>query len=544
MPQITVTFTEDSWAAIMNDAAALVASGAVTSSTSTSTAGSTSGSGGAIAGGTGIAGTTGSTGSTTGTTTTSTTASQAYPFAMPSGITGGAPVTLGTGPDTIQMSVANNPGGVVNQFIVIINQGTTQTAIAGPLTISSDVGEVMTGSQVFTLKGDFTGLTGVEIIGSGNGLNGMWINSFLVNDIPWWSNADAANSRGTGTANYLTSLFNSNGANMTWLPQSAIPAQPIAAPAPTLTSVTGGIIGNTPQSAMTLAALIAATPAAATLQLPAGTIVGTAEIGTACTIAGAGMGKTIIDCTGLQPYSNKGVLVPSVAGVTISNLTIQGASIPSSLGNNAAGVREMAPGIPFTLNAVEITGCQDGLLTFADNVVLTGGYTHNNGAGDGYTHEIYLGGSPTSVVTLNSWVSTCGALSTHALKSRSGTTNVTGGTFTGSADATGKIGGSVIDIPDGGLFNMTGSTIVVSAGAANTLALGFSMESTLNAATGRQVTLTNVVINDQSGSGGQIQSGDPEAVLVLNGVTYSGAKAPQISGFKTVTGTITAAPVA
>lgn len=527
---ITVTISDTSWAAIQADAAAIAGSAAPSSG----------GSGTSTTGGTSTGGTTTSGGGTT----TPPVSTQAYPLTMPAGISGGAAVTLGTGPDTIQMATAMTPGITTGaQFLVILNQGSTQTAIAGPLTVSSDAGESLTGDQVFTLKGDFAGATGIEIVATGNGINGLWINQFLVNDIPWWINQDAANSRGTGTAVYQTNVFNSNGTNMTFLPQSAIPAQPIAVPAPTLTQISGATIGGAAQSAATLASLVAATATGETLLLPAGTIVGTAEINTACTVSGAGMSKTIIDCTDLPPYSNKAVLVPSVAGVTISDVTIQGASISASLGNNAAGVRELNLGAPFTLNSVEITGCQDGILAFADNNTLLNGHTHDNGAGDGFTHEIYLNGTPSSVETLTGWTSTCGTLSTHALKTRSGKTLVTGGTFTGSADPTGKIGGSVIDVPDAGIFDATGATMVVSAGAANTLFFGYGMESANNAATGTNPAFTNCVFTDNSGTGGQFTNGthNPGAVLTLTGCTYTGTKAPQFTGWASVVGTLTKA---
>lgn len=527
---ITITINESTWAEVKAVAAAIASSSYAVSGGSTTNGGTTT--------------TSAKSSGTTSTASTPVTSGQAYPLTMPSGVSNGAGVTLGTGPDTIQMSTAMTPGDTTDaQFLVILNQGTVQTAIAGPLTVSSRAGVSLTGDQVFTIKGDFAGATGLELVATGNGVNGLWINQFLLNDIPWWVDQDAANSRGSGTAQYQTRIFNSNGTNMLWLPESAIPAQPVAVPAPILTQVSGATIANSVLSAGTLAVLIAETKAGETLTLPAGTIVGTSEISTACTVSGAGMGKTIIDCTDLTPYSNKGVLVPNAVGVVITNLTIEGAAIPTSMGNNAAGVREMNVGFPFTLKAVEITKCQDGILAFADNNTFVGGYTHDNGAGDGFTHEIYLNGTPTSVETITDWNSKCGLLSTHALKSRSGKTVVTGGTFTGSADTTGKVGGSVIDVPDAGIFEVKGSTLVVSAGAANTLFFGYGMESNKNAATGISATFTDCVFTDLSGSGGQINNGtyNPNAVLTLVGCTYTGTKAPQINGWGQVIGTLTKA---
>lgn len=482
----------------------------------------------------------------TGGSTTPTTSGNVYPLAMPAGVAAGAPVTLGTGPNSIVIYASNNPGsGIVNQFVVVGNFGSTQTALAGPLTCSSNVGMSQAGSQVFTINGDFSGLTSVGIVAAGSGISGLWINELTVNLIPWQTNTDAINSRGTGTPSYGTAAFNSNGANETWLPASAIPAASTLPSAATQSTITGATIGGTAQAPGTLATLIAGTAAGATLTLPAGTFVGTSTVPNACTITGAGMGKTIIDCTGMTPTYSKAILVPLVAGSTISNLTLQNASIAASQGNNAAGVRDNGAGIGFTLDTVEVTGCQDGLLTFASTITLSNGHTHDNGAGDGLTHEIYLGGDVPNTCSLINWTSTCGLKSTHALKTRAGTTNVSGGTFTGSPDTTGNVGGSVIDVPDGGNFTATGATIVLAAGAANHNFLTYGAESATNAGIGSTVTLTNVVFTDNTGSGGIVSNGTyiPAAKLVLNGCTYTGATPPSITGFASVTGTITKATV-
>lgn len=497
---------------------------------------SVTGSGTGTGGGTTGGGTTGG-----GTTPVVTGSTNAYPLAMPTGIAAGAPVTLGKGPNSIQLTLSNNPGTAGScEFVLIMNQGTEQTALAGPLTVTSDVGETMTGSQVFTINGDFTGMTGFEINATGPGLNGLWINAATVGLIPWWCNQDAANSRGTGSASYATSIFNSNGSNMTFLPQSAVPAAPIPVPAPALTTVAGTIAGVAKSG--TLATLLTDLATGQTLTLGAGTFVGTGAINVAGIVTGAGTGVTTINATDLPPYENKAVLVPTVAGVTIEKLTIQGAAVPASLGNNAAGVRDGAAGIGFTLTDVEITGCQDGILTFASNITVNGSNIHGNGAGDGYTHEMYVGGSPTTKFVLGTSTVSTGPLSTHAVKSRAGTTTITGGVLTGGAADGGAVSGSVVDIPDGGLVSITGTTIALRANAANTLFFGYSMESALNQATGATVTMTDVIF-DGGGVAGEIQAGSymPTSKLVLVGCTHKGTVAPTISGFATVTGAIAAA---
>src|SRR5512143_72826 len=133
--------------------------------------------------------------------------------------------------------------------------------------------------------------------------------------------------------------------------------------------IEGATIDGTAAPVRTLADLEAMIGAGSTLRLPPGRIVGTTSIPAASALVGAGMGKTIIDATGLAPYANKGVLVPLVPGVTISNLSIMGAAIPEAtlqdtLGGNAAGVRDNSRGVGFKLSNVEISRCQDGILAF------------------------------------------------------------------------------------------------------------------------------------------------------------------------------------
>src|SRR5271166_4057294 len=193
--------------------------------------------------------------------------------------------------------------------------------------------------------------------------------------------------------------------------------------------ITGATINGTPHPPDTLANLIAATPSGGTLVLPTGTWSGTAAIGTACTIKGAGMGQTIIDATGVSLTRGKGIFVPMVAGVAFADMTLTGAAV-SDL--NGAGIREDGPGLGWTATNVEFTGNQDGILTFASNITLNNCSFHNNGAHDQHSHENYFNGSPATQVTLNNVTSVAGTGSTHALKSRAGTTRVVGGSYAGN----------------------------------------------------------------------------------------------------------------
>ena len=327
-----------------------------------------------------------------------------------------------------------------------------------------------------------------------------------------------------------------------------------APPVPVTTVAAGGgtpIVGATINGAVhattALQTLVNAIPSGGTLTLPAMTITDTAAIPVACTIQGAGIGKTILDGTGVTPTFKKALLLPLIAGVTIKDMTIQNASISAADGANAAGVRDNADGIGFTLDTVELTKNQNGILTFASDITISNSHIHDNGAsniGGGFTHEMYINGAPTTTTTLTNNIVTCGTLATHALHCRSGKIVISGGTYTSNPDTNpaAPVAGSVIDIPNGGIFSAIGATFVLAPSASNTLFYGYAMENADNLAVGVASAFTNCVFTDGSGTGGKFQNGGfiPSATLTFTGDTYTAATAPVTAGtgFASVTGTI------
>lgn len=290
----------------------------------------------------------------------------------------------------------------------------------------------------------------------------------------------------------------------------------------------------------TLADLEAMVAARSTLRLLRGRFVGSAGIHTASTLVGAGMGKTIIDATGLAPYANKGVLVPMVPGVTISNLSIMGASIPEAsvpgtLGGNAAGVRDNSRGVGFKLLNVEISKCQDGILAFGSDIEIVGGHIHDNGTGTGQTHNVYVGfwsgGNTfrlTNLVTVN-----CNG--GHEIKSRAAHTISFGCHHTTGGD------GAAYDVPDGGQLAISDGSMTLPKNSVDPKFISYAMEANRNASVGNMVTIANEIFNDLTGTGGNIITHDANAVLTLSGCTYTGPKPPNIVGWGTVNGAITKA---
>ena len=302
--------------------------------------------------------------------------------------------------------------------------------------------------------------------------------------------------------------------------------------------ILGAQINGALQPPATLAALVTATPAGGTLLLPAGVWSGTSGVTKACTIAGAGIGQTILDASGIN--TGMGVLAPNATGVVIQDMTIRNAS---NADDNGAGIRDNASGEGYTAIRVEFSGNEMGVMSYASPIVLTDCVFHDNGAGDARSHEMYFNVSGGGSATLTNVNSTCGTRSTHAVKSRLATTAISGGTYTQNPDSSpNSVGGSVIDIPDGGAVSIDGATLIVteSGADANNYFIGYAMESIKNLAFGSTMTLTNVHLIDGSRTGGIIRAGNPAAgaahLIIGDGCRYDGAVAPVLMGWASVTG--------
>jgi hypothetical protein len=331
---------------------------------------------------------------------------------------------------------------------------------------------------------------------------------------------------------------------------TAIPANPNPDPpimgivaAPVVPPPAGSVVtGAAPVTATAtgMVAAISAAVAGATVTLSAGVYTETCAIAQPITLNGAGIGATTLNCTGLTPNQQKAVLVPSVAGITISDLSITGSAIPDGSGGNAAGVRDSATGIGFALKTVEIFGCQDGVLTFASPIVIDGSHIHDNGNATNAagTHNIYCGGG--TLTLTNSIVEHC--THEHEVKSRATDTTITGCTIrTG-----GK--GKCVDIPDAGNVTIANTTLMltpaVDPSQQDRGVFCYGEESAANV--GRAIAISNVVIDTTLVPGGAlliIGSFAPDAKITMTNVTYKGDTAPSFQGANpaNITGTITAA---
>lgn len=434
--------------------------------------------------------------------------------------TGGASTGGSTGTQRLEIDLSSNPGSPLNTVAILDGTG---KVIAAPVTVSATVGASLQGSNSLVYTGSFT--LPIQINGiAPNGINGLWVNAASLDYVTLVANG-SYDSRGGVSVN-AAQTFISNGTNISLgLPIAVAPPVPPA----TQTPVSG---------ADNLSALVSV--ATAPVSLPGGTIVGTTLV--PVDLSGAAIDQTIIDATNVAITHSKGILVPTL-DVTISNLTAQNAYINAALGLNGAGVRNEAgsDGIyrPFTLKNVRLRGNQNGVLTDPSTL---GAYNFDgleldaNGekTKPGNTHQIYLGGTPTTVANLTNSKTINGCVDGHEFKSRCGTNNLSGNVLITGGN------GSCVDTPNGGNLTIAGDDYTLPANAADRNFITYAMENTLNGM-GKTIKV-KAVFRDLTNQGGFIQSGDPTAILDVTGSTYIGNAAPEIRGFASVIGSISKAP--
>lgn len=277
----------------------------------------------------------------------------------------------------------------------------------------------------------------------------------------------------------------------------------------------------------TLQELVAA---GGTVTLPTGKFYALAVISQPTEIIGS---NTVLTAEGLNEIEGKAMLEAST-NLTLRGLSLSDSSVPDG---NGAAVRP-APGVTLEMYDCEVSNCQNGIMTSnnTNNTIIDNCYFHDNGAGDGRTHELYISGN----LTLTNSVITSGALSTHAVKTRAASTIIKDCTIRGNTSGDWNIAGSVIDISDSGDALIEDSVIESAPGSTINDIIAYGYESATYGV--KTMILRNVTITDGSGSGGCIATNQPTARLQLENCTYTADNPPTFRGWANVEGAFTKAP--
>lgn len=438
-----------------------------------------------------------------------------YPLAMPADVPVAGTVDIGTGPDIITLVLANTYGTTLGDpakycsVAVLIDD----KFIAGPLDISGS--DDPPRKQNFNIRGSWGALPHRIKLSPGGqriGMQGLIVGSVMYNFVPLGLVQDTvADSRGTVTPAGSTSIWDNLGVPLEFGPIAQVPLPP-----PT---VDADLING-----KTLATLVAETSSGGTLSLPTGTFHGAAVTGVPMTVVGSGTTLTGADFV----IPNGKAILNAAAHLSVRDLIFQDAKVPDG---NGAGIRP-EPNVNLTVERCEFAGNQNGILTppGTGTITITECHFHDNGAGDGFTHEVYIGQSAS--VVADNCIFTCGLKSTHAFKSRAKAATLRFCDFKGSPDPAGDVGGSVVDICEGGDLLIEDSTLEVAPGAGNHLFLGYALENQIAGL--KTVLLRNVHLVDGTGTGGILQASG--GALVIETCTYAGPTPPTLTGWGSVTG--------
>ena len=177
------------------------------------------------------------------------------------------------------------------------------------------------------------------------------------------------------------------------------------------------------------------------------------------TIRGAGIGRTVIDADG-KSCMGKGIWIVRGANTVIEGISFRGAKCAD---RNGAGIRLEADA-GFTARSCSFSDCENGILAGAlpnATVTVEKCVFRGNGAGDGYSHNIYIG-EVAKFVFADS-VSDH-ALGGHCLKSRARETIVRDSVFDDGEDGESSY---LVNFPNGGKISLEGCRLVQSPKAPN-----------------------------------------------------------------------------
>jgi len=210
------------------------------------------------------------------------------------------------------------------------------------------------------------------------------------------------------------------------------------------------------------------------------------------TVRGVGGGRAKIDLTGVTPAQQKGIFTISAPNATIESFELSGAAISQGAGNNGAGIRHQ--GTNLTVTNCYFHDNQDGILGApatdgTGDVVIQSSEFANNGAGDGYSHNMYL--NHYASFTLE-YSYTHGAKVGHLVKTRAYVNYILYNRIT---DESGTTASYEIDIPNGGTSYVIGNLIEQGAASQNPTIVTTGEEGTSNPSQAFYF-VNNTVVND------------------------------------------------
>jgi hypothetical protein len=222
---------------------------------------------------------------------------------------------------------------------------------------------------------------------------------------------------------------------------------------------------------------------------------------------------------------DKAIWVIKGANVTVENVEFTGARVPD---RNGAGIR--AEGENLTVRASVFRDNENGILTNNDQQgTLLIEFTEfaDNGAGDGYSHNIYVGDIDGFVMRSSF---SHGARSGHLVKSRARRNVVE---YNVLIDKEGGSASYELEFPSGGEALVLGNVIVQSASSENSTIVSYSAE-TADERSGRLILASNTIVSERS-RGVYLANHSSSPVVSINNI-FSGASSAAHVGRVEATG--------
>jgi hypothetical protein len=210
-----------------------------------------------------------------------------------------------------------------------------------------------------------------------------------------------------------------------------------------------------------------------------------------------------------QNIGGKSIWITSGNDITIENIEFSGCTVPDA---NGAGIR--AEGLNLTIRSCYFHNNENGILTNntnAGNLLVEYSEFAYNGAGDGLSHNIYVGHISKLTFQYNySHHANIG----HNLKSRANENIIL---YNRIMDETTGNSSRLIDLPNGGFSLLMGNLLMQGNNAQNNNMVGYGLEGLSNPRT-ELYFVNNTMVNKRIASCRflQIQSGTTVAQVINN----------------------------
>jgi hypothetical protein len=231
------------------------------------------------------------------------------------------------------------------------------------------------------------------------------------------------------------------------------------------------------------------------------------------TIRGVG-GLAHLEAAG-QSAEGKAIWVIKGRNTTIENVEFSGAAVSDG---NGAGIRQEGAGL--ILRHCNFHDNENGILGGAGEVVIESSEFAHNGAGDGRTHNIYIGEHTRRFILRFSY--SHHARVGHNVKSRAQENYILYNRIMDEADGDSSYD---IDLPDGGIGYVIGNLIQQGPMSDNSTILSFGAEG-LHFPKNELYVINNTFVNDKKEGRFIAIAGNPGPVRVVNNLFVGNGTLP------------------